>query len=123
MKNLKPSQLPVKTVIGNEAPHYEDLYIKDSDGLWIDLFSGCGCCIDGERISDAGCTKDEKYYSRGGMTTTMSSDEYFTDFKVVAVPPDYVFDAVELHGPWRRESGTYSDGSASHSCKGYTCEY
>lgn len=91
VKNLKPSQLPEDTVIGTRAPHYEDLYIKRADGIWEDLFSGCGCCEESVRVSDAGCVKDEQYYSRGGMTTTKTSDEYFTDYKVIAVPPDFVF--------------------------------
>ena len=90
MKHLKPSQLPKNTVIGT-GPHYESLYIKLADGIWEDLFSGCGCCVDREKISDAGCEKDVDFYGLGSMTTTETSDDYFKDYKVVAVPPGFVF--------------------------------
>ncbi|QED11725.1 hypothetical protein PP914_gp237 [Arthrobacter phage Qui] len=124
LRNLKPSLLPEGTVIGATAPHYEDLYIKGANGIWEDLGGGCGCCYDSERISDAGCVEDEEYYSIGGMTTTQTSDEYFKDFKVVAVPPEFVFvgDAEALHGEWESQAGMFEDGAKVHRCKGYNCE-
>jgi hypothetical protein len=122
VKNLKPSQLPERTVIGKDGPHYEELYIKRADGIWEDLFSGCGHCEDHERISDAGCIKDEQYYSRGGMTTTKTSDEYFVDYKVIAVDPSFCFYIGDLHGEWDHEKQAYPDGAGYHGCKGYNCE-
>jgi hypothetical protein len=123
MKNLKPSQLPENTVIGKDGPNYEELYIKRDNGVWEDLFAGCGCCVDREKISDDGCEKDELYYSQGGMTTTKTSDEYFEDFKVISLPPGFVFvgDAESIHGPLLDVLGGYSDGTRPHECKGYNC--
>jgi hypothetical protein len=124
MKNLKPSQLPENTVIGKDGPHYEGLYIKRAGGVWEDLFSGCGCCTDSEKISDAGCVKDETYYGRGGMTTTKTSDEYFEDYKVIAVPPGFSFGDLELdiHGDFSYRTMTYADGTAAHNCERVNCE-
>lgn len=122
MKNLKPSQLPEDTVIGKKAwGHYDQLYIKKADGIWEDLFSGCGCCEPHEKISDKGCLKDENY-ALDSPTTTMTSDEYFTDFKIIAVPPGVVFDVEALHGPFIDVTQTYLDATNPHDCKGYNCE-
>lgn len=121
MKNLKPSQLPVRTVIGTKAPHYESLYIKGEDGIWEDLFSGCGCCQDNERISDQGCKSTFDDHSLR-LTTTKTSDEYFMDFKVIAADPEVVWDGEALHGPWIDDYLTFVDGTSIHMCKGYNCE-
>lgn len=123
MKNLKPFHLPEKTVIGVGSPHYEDLYIKGPDGIWEDLFSGCGHCADSEKISDVGCVKDEAYYSRGGMTTTKTSDEYFDEYKVIASDPSFDFSLADLHGGFFMERETFDDGTPRHTCKGYNCEF
>lgn len=121
MKNPKPSLLPERTVIGTGAPHYEDLYIKGADGVWEDLFSGCGCCVDHERIGDAGC---ETIFKCGGLrlTTEQKSDEYFTDFKIIASDPSVYFDIEALHGPWVDVYGMYFDRTLDHDCKGYNCD-
>lgn len=127
MKNLKPSQLPVDTVIAKKAwGKYKGLYIKSEGGYWEDLFSGCGCCTDSERISDEGCELDEDdlYDSQYSLTTKKTSDEYFEDYKVISVPPGFVFvgDTESLHGNYSYKTMTYADGTSIHDCPGYNCE-
>lgn len=122
MKNLKPSYLPIKTVIMSlSGLDNEDLYIKSENGFWEDLFSGCGCCTDSVRVSDNGCGEEDKY-SRGGPTTTKTSDDYFTEYKVIAAPPGYEFDESYIHGVWSRDSWTFADGTGLHACGGFNCE-
>jgi hypothetical protein len=127
MKNLKPSQLPEGTVIA--TPYFKDvsLYIKKADGIWEDLFSGCGCCRESERISDVGCEEDEDDLNLNCLphylTTSKTSDDYFDHgYKLISSHPDFDFNSVMLHGPWVDEYGTFLDGTKMHDCKGYNCE-
>jgi hypothetical protein len=90
MKNPKPSELPVDTVIGTIPPHYSELFIKTADGIWEDLFSGCGCCEPPVRVSDAGWGEDKEpstYSISCPVTRNETSDEFFgTDYKLIALP-------------------------------------
>jgi hypothetical protein len=130
MKNLKPSELPVDTVIAEKSwGKYDDLYIKregveGASDYWEDLFSGCGCCTDHERISDSGSEEDEDdlWMDPRKLTTTKTSNDYFEDFKVIALPPGYLIDETQLHGEWSRDKWTYSDGTGQHICPGVNCE-
>ena len=119
-KNLKPSQLPEGTVIGKDGPHYYDMYIKNEEGVWDDMFSGCGCCTASEHISDKGCTAEE--YWKLNLTTTKTSDEFFDDYKVIAVPPGFLGDDIMLHGEWDKEFERFADGVGAHVCNGFNCE-
>ena len=125
MKNLKPSQLPEGTVIDDQK--YGE-YIKRADGIWEEM--DCGFLGDRERVTDDGFDRNRESYkgflSRTGLADTDKSDEYFKDYKVIAVPPGFVFvgDAEPIHGPWSVWFGSvYSDGSPIHDCKGYNCEF
>jgi hypothetical protein len=117
MRNLKPSQLPANTVIDTENGEY----IKRVEGYWEDLFSGCGCCVDRERIADAGCTDIHKRYEMG-LTTGKASDEYFAEYMVIALPPGCALDTESLHGAWDRKAWLYSDGTGMHDCGGVNCD-
>jgi hypothetical protein len=90
MENPKPSELPVNTVIGTIGPHYQELFIKRADGIWEDLFSGCGCCEPHVRVSDEGWPEEKEpstYSLSCPVTRNETSDEYFgTDFKLIALP-------------------------------------
>jgi hypothetical protein len=123
MKNLKPSQLPANTVIeGGPADAYDGLYIKHDGGYWVDLFSGCGCCLESGRVADDGCEYPHWEDPRN-LTTTEKSDDYFDKgFKVIAVPPGFVLGEEALHGEWDRKAWLYSDGTGMHDCKGFNCE-
>lgn len=128
LKNLKPSVLPVDTIIGvpKYDLNYEELYIhREYDGVtyWEDLFSGCGHCEDHEVISDIG-RKNLEEHRRGNITTDKTSDEYFPDFKVIATPPGYVFveEAASVHGNFSAKTMTYLDGTQAHNCKGFNCD-
>jgi hypothetical protein len=126
MKNLKPSQLPVGTVIDDES---EGVFIKQPyiDGLKreVSVWSAVDYDYMGpDRISDEGCvtTHDKGYFH---LTSSKKSDDYFTDYKIVAVPPGFVFpDGAEgLHGPVVSGGVEYLDGtSIFHACEGYNCE-
>lgn len=120
VKNLKPSQLPELTVIETHIGEY----IKRADGIWEDLFSGCGCCEPHERISDAGCESiwDGVPGLHHRLTTTTKSDDYFPEYKVIATDPEYTFSDEAIHGKWVMEKQVYSDGMGEHFCKGYNCE-
>jgi len=123
MKNLKPSQLPEKTVIGNTGPHYEELYIKKTDGIWEDLFSGCGHCEDAVRVSDEGCDHNVIHSSYGCRNTvSYTSDIYFTDYKIIAVPYGYSLEEADIHGDFSARSMTYADGTKLHNCERINCE-
>jgi hypothetical protein len=126
LKNIKPSLLPIDTVIG--APkydlNYEELYIhREYDGVtyWEDLFSGCGHCEDHEVIADLGRQNLEEH-RRGNITTDKTSDEYFPDFKVIAVPYGFTVVEEDLHGEFWPKSMTFDDGSPHHRCGGINCE-
>lgn len=121
MKNLKPSQLPVSTVIGTRAPHYDVLYIKRADGIWEDF--DCDYCDGSERISDTGCSSEDRWKSDPWVSTDKTSDEYFKNFTIIAAPPGYVFDKELLHGVWIYELAAYADGTLMHDCKGFNCDY
>lgn len=123
MKNLKPSQLPDNTVIDDER-HGE--YIKRADGIWEELDSDY--MGDRERVTDVGYDENTDYIDwirRYPMCDRRKSDDYFTYYKVLAIPPDFVFvgDAESIHGPWVELLGGYSDGSRKHDCKGFNCEH
>ena len=120
MKNLKPSQLPEGTVIDDEK---QGEYIKRADNVWEELdmdYMG-----DRQRVSDEGYTN---YWDAGASTRNLTwrakSDEYFTEYKIIAVPPGFVFvgDAESIHGKWYQIVGSYEDGSRPHECRGYNCE-
>lgn len=124
MKNLKPSQLPENTVIDDER--YGE-YIKRSGGLWEEMDrNNLG---DRERVTDTGYDKNgsltyAEWLRAYGLPSTEKSDDYFKNYRIVAVPPEFVFvgDAESLHGPWVERLRSYYDGSRSHDCKGYNCE-
>lgn len=80
MRDFQPSELPVGTVIA-EKRGFE--YIKREGDYWEDLFSGCGCCINPVKVSDAGCPN---IYDSESLTDEEKSDDYFTDFRIVAFP-------------------------------------
>ena len=125
MKNLKPSQLPVGTVIGTEA-HYEELYIKREGNYWEDLFSGCGHCEDSVRVGDEGCDHNVVHSAYGCRNTvSYTSDIYFTDYKIIALPPGFILDSETLHGFLISGGGVleYQDGTRpDHDCGGFNCE-
>lgn len=80
MTDLKPSELPKKSVI--EMNH--ELYIKGDDGVWEIIDVGCGCCNGLERIADDGC--DDTWDDSRDLTETKKSDDYFKDFELIAMP-------------------------------------
>jgi hypothetical protein len=125
VKNLKPSKLPEGTVI-DDAKWGE--HIKRADGIWEELDSDY--MGDRYRVTDSGYDKDgdESYVEflrRTSRADSTKSDDYFTDYKIIAVPPEFVFvgDAESIHGPMSKWFGVYSDGTRKHDCKGYNCEF
>jgi hypothetical protein len=120
MKNLKPSELPEGTVIDDER---QGEYIKRAEGVWEEMdrdYMG-----DRQRVTDAGYSDSEDYGAflrRTERADMQKSDDYFTDYKVIASDPEFDFGGVMLHGQWDSESGTHVDGTANHYCKGYNCE-
>lgn len=123
MKNLKPSQLPEGTVIDDQ---YYGEYIKRADGIWEELDSNY--MGDRERVTDVGYDENTDYLEwtrRYSMCDRRKSDDYFTYFKIVAVPPGFDFSgkALDVHGPWVDAIGGYVDGTRPHECKGYNCEF
>lgn len=127
MKNLKPSVLPEGAVIDDER-HGE--FIKRSDGVWEELDSNY--MGDRERVTDVGYeaftasgkTRDE-WYARYDLPHRESADDYFTNYKVIAIPPWFVYvgDAESIHGDWLNSLNSYVDGALQHNCKGYNCEH
>lgn len=115
MKNLKPSQLPVHTAI-DDSKYGE--YLKVQDGIWEEVYSGC--CSWSGRLSDDG--RPSPYGDKYGLSTGAKADDMFTDFKIIAVPPGFVFHAETLHGPIIDGFGQFADGTVSHECGGYNCE-
>lgn len=121
MRNLKPSQLPMNTVIDDER--YGE-YIKRADGIWEE--TSCDYMGDRERVTDVGYDKNmdhKEWYTRYGLCDRRKSDDYFAEYEVVAVPPGFVFvgDAESIHGPLLDVLGGYADGTRVHDCKGYNC--
>lgn len=118
MKNLKPSKLPEGTVIDDER---RGEYIKRADGVWEEMdrdYLG-----DRERVSDVGYdTWLNENMTELGLTNRIKSDDYFTEYKVIASDPSFIFHMVKLHGPWSVERQLYSDSTPAHHCKGYNCE-
>lgn len=114
MRNLKPSQLPVNTVI--DVTDYGK-FLKVDESTWEEVWSGC--CSSTGRLSDDGrkSTDSEKY----GLSTDEKADDIFTDFKVIAADPEVTFDDTALHGNWVITTQTYTDGMGEHFCKGYNC--
>jgi hypothetical protein len=117
MNDLKPSELPVDTVIGTIGPHYQELFIKRSNGIWEDLFSGCGCCEPHVRVADAGWGEDKEpstYDISCPVTRNETSDEYFgTDFKIIALPMSVVNHIVEEFAVMTFSSGILEDALES----------
>jgi hypothetical protein len=120
MKNPKPSQLPENTVIDDER--YGE-YIKRTEGVWEEFESDM--LGDKIRISDDGYESYDDRALRLNLTWKHKSDDYFKDYRVIAVPPEFVFvgDAESLHGPYIDALGGFSDGARPHECKGYNCEF
>lgn len=121
MKNLKPSQLPEGTVIDDET---RGEFIKRADGIWEEMdrdYMG-----DRDRVTDIGYEDSgmdyRDWYTKYPMCDQRKSDDYFTDFEVIATPPDFVFVGVMLHGPLLDGIGGYADGTRPHACDGYNCE-
>lgn len=107
MKNLKPSQMPVNTVVEVPEDHeWAGEYIKVDNSIYGIYWDPIGC---------------EDCQGVTGVSNTLV-DERFTDFKILAIPPGYRFDDVELHGDWNKYTQTYADGSGSHGCTGVDCE-
>ena len=101
MKNLKPTALPINTIIEFDDEQYIKLFFDWSGSQWETL-----ACLD----------------CRGGYDfTDTQADEKFDSFKIVAIDPEFKFDDVELHGDWDRDSGTFADGTPAHHCKGFNC--
>lgn len=119
MKNLKPSKLPEGTVIDDVK---QGEYIKRADGIWEELDSDY--MGDRERVSDSGYS-DYMEARKFNLTWNTKSDDYFTDFKLIASDPSFDFSgkALEIHGPWLDVIGGYVDGTRPHECKGYNCEF
>jgi hypothetical protein len=123
VRNLKPSQLPAGTVIDDKR--YGE-YIKRPNGIWEEL--DCDYMGDRERVTDAGYDHNGKesypeFLRRTERADMKKSDDYFTTYEIIAVPPGFVFvgDAESLHGYWFDVLGGYSDGTRQHDCKGYNC--
>lgn len=87
MAKIKPSELPTDTVIEDEV---RGLFIRD-DSLWHELYPHCGDC--GELVSDEGTDDPSKYAP--GVTESEPSDEFFQNFKVIAVPIDIPSDLLD----------------------------
>lgn len=117
MKNLKPSQLPEGTVI-DDAKQGE--YIKRVGGIWEELdrdYMGTR-----ERVSDQGYERYSDMPRNLDLTWTDKSDDYFTEYNVIASEPSFRFSDIGLHGKFVMEAGTFLDGTPMHNCKGYNCE-
>lgn len=116
MKNLKPSQLPEGTVIDDLNV---SMFVKLANGIWDDRFGTCGCCCSG-LVFDAGI--DKKYHDMNKVATSKTSDEYFTDYTIMSVPPGFLVDDIVLHGEWDKDSSTFADGTGAHVCTGFNCK-
>jgi hypothetical protein len=119
LRNLKPSLLPEGTVI-DDPRHGE--YIKRAEGVWEEV--GCDIMGDKYRVSDKGYNDwgDAEKIKLDGSTIDDKSDDYFKDYRVVAVDPSFCFYIGDLHGEWDHELQSYPDGAGYHGCKGYNCE-
>lgn len=83
MKNFKPSELPIDTVIDDQE---WGTFRKDAPGLWAELQQHCVDCQD--FVYDKGPTAADEYLNGNHVETP--SDEYFKDFKVLAFPAGVV---------------------------------
>jgi hypothetical protein len=115
LRNLKPSQLPVNTVIDVKGIAN---FFKVDECTWEEVWSGC--CSSIGRISDDGRTTP--YSTKYGLSTPSKADDVFTDFKVISISIDSEVDDIELHGDFDRTSGSFADGTLAHECKGYNCD-
>lgn len=116
MKNLKPSQLPEGTVIDDLN---KGLFGKLAGGMWSDRFETCGCCCSG-LVFDAGT--DKKRHDMNDVATPLPSDEYFTDYTVMSVPPGFSFADFDIHGDFSSKTMTYADGTKLHNCQRFNCD-
>jgi hypothetical protein len=121
MKNLKPSQLPVNTMIMYKGEEYIKRQHEKGD-YWTSF--GCSYCYPPDAIADAGAVKDVNWYKRSNpLTETMTSDEYFSEeeFVVMSIPPDFIYVGPSMHGKFDIKSRTFEDGTPAHDCEGFNC--
>lgn len=117
MKNLKPSELPEGTVIDDEK-HGE--FIKRSEGVWEEFETDM--LGDRDKISDYGYEQYDARARRQHLTWREKSDDYFTNYRIIASDPSFQFDRANLHGPYDIIREAFMDGTEMHNCKGYNCE-
>ena len=77
MKNLKPSQLPADTVINDAV---RGVWMKEESGVWGETVPHCVDCA--QAVNDDGSLA---VYIEGD-DVLISSDDLFTDFKIVSLP-------------------------------------
>lgn len=82
MKKIKPSELPVNTVIDDQD---HGTWIKDSPHEWLEISSLVNNKY--QRLAfDGGPTDQEKSIWAHRNIITEPSDDYFKDFRILSVP-------------------------------------
>jgi hypothetical protein len=88
MKRFTPSELPIGTVIDDQA---EGTFRKDGYGIWAEVSHHCIDCQ--EIVYDEGPLA--AYNTLRGEIIQVPSNEYFKDFKILALPLNVVEYIVE----------------------------
>lgn len=77
MKQFKPSELPVNTLIDD---YDQGTWLKDSDNTWFDV----GNCLG--LVFQEGPTEQERALFANHKIVLEPADEYFKNFKILSVP-------------------------------------